>query len=103
MDGADNVGVLVVNRLPLELFLVEVKDDADIVKCFIGSLVFDFGFTLGAKHLARQVSLVIFVVHRVNGAIWLVLGGVLASLLSGQKYLLLRRQTCEVELEIIDC
>lgn len=57
MDGADNVGVLVVNRLPLGMRLVEFEDMADVIVCEVHILVFHLAFAFGSGELARHIVL----------------------------------------------
>lgn len=77
VDRADDIGVLVVNRLPLEMLLVEFEDMADIVVREVDVLVLHLGFALGPDKLARQL---VFVLRHL-GVVHSPIGGILGLIL----------------------
>jgi hypothetical protein len=52
VNGTNDVGVSVVDRLPLEMFLVKLEDCTNIIKGFIDSLVLYRGLPFSANQLA---------------------------------------------------
>lgn len=80
MNGANDIGVSVVNRLPVELFLVKLEDRSDVVEGFVDGLILDGLLAFGADQLARQLALVGCILSVVHGTIDRVLGRILVAL-----------------------
>lgn len=55
MDGADDFHVLVVDRVPIKIFLVEFENMTHVVIGLVDVRVLDFRLTLGAFFFARKI------------------------------------------------
>lgn len=75
MDGAYNVGILVINRIPLEVLFVEFKNSSNIHVGLIDSLVFHLRLPFSADELSRKITVVEAVLGIVDCAIREILWG----------------------------
>lgn len=77
MNSADNIHVLVVNGKPLEIFLVELQDDAHVFVGLVDSLILGLCLAFRASELAWKITLVAAVLGVMDSAVWGVFGRVL--------------------------
>lgn len=82
MNRAQDVGVLVVDGLPLEVLLVEFQDKANIVERFVYGLILDFGLSFGTDQFAGKICFAVGVVGIVDSTVWCIFG-ILVIVISG--------------------
>lgn len=74
VNRAEDIGILVVDGLPLKVLLVKFQDKPNIVESFVYSSILDFGLSFGTDQFAGKVCLAVGVVGIVDGTVWCVFG-----------------------------
>lgn len=73
MNGTDNIGVFVIERVPIHVLLVELEDVSKIVVGRVGVLIFGLFIALSPDKLSRKILRGSHVVRVINRTIRLLL------------------------------
>jgi hypothetical protein len=68
VNGADNIRVLVIDRVPFEVLFVEVEHGTDVVESLIHDRIFDLGLAFGTHDFSGKCGFIVIVVHGVYGS-----------------------------------
>ncbi|CAH0045382.1 unnamed protein product [Clonostachys solani] len=58
MNAANDIHILVVDRMPVEVLLVKVEDYSNVAEYLVHCFVLDIGLALGSDKLPRKIALV---------------------------------------------